>query len=223
MTQTTARIRHGGKHFEVLVDMDKALEFRKTGSPKDFLEIDTVFLDSKKGMHASSSDLMEAFQTNDVQAVAERIVKHGEVLVTQEHRDEEKERKFKQIVDYFVTNAINPQNGNPYTAETIKNALNQIHLNLKNVPVENQAQEIIPELTRIIPVKIQTKRYELTIPAAYTGHAYGVVSPYKEHENWLDNGDLKIKVSIPAGAIMGFFDAINSKTHGSVLSEEIKE
>ena len=50
MTQTTARITKAGKHFEIMVDMEAALAYKKgEGTAVDFLEIDKIFSDSKKG------------------------------------------------------------------------------------------------------------------------------------------------------------------------------
>ena len=221
---TIARLKQGKKNFEIIVDLDKALEFKKgTNQSLDFLEADKVFTDSKKGMAASTSDLQEAFGTEDTNIIAEKIVKKGEVLVSQEHRDEEKEKRFKQVVDFLVTNSINPQTGNPYTPETIKNALEQAHVNIKNISIENQVNEIIPEISKIIPIKIQTKKYEVNIPAMHTGVTYGLINQYKEKENWLPNGDLNIVINLPAGLVFNIFDKLNSMTHGSVLTEEIKE
>jgi len=57
----------------------------------------------------------------------------------------------------------------------------------------------------------------------HTGKAYGIVAPYMEKENWLNNGDLEIVVAVPAGMIMDFYDKLNSVTHGSAMSEEMKE
>lgn len=221
---TIARIRQGKKHFEIIVDLDKALDFKKgTSSSPDFLEVEKVFTDSKRGMVASGSDLKEAFRTEEINDIAEKIVKNGEVVLKQEHREEEKDKKFKQIVDFLVTNSINPQTGNPYTAETIKNVLEQAHVNVKNIPVENQINEIIPEISKIIPIKIEMKKIKLTIPAVYTGKVYGLINQYKEEENWLSNGSSEVIVNIPSGMIMDFYDKLNSATQGSVLSEEIKE
>jgi len=99
MTQTTARIKQSGKHFEIVVDLDKALNFKKGGGSVDFLEADTIFTDSKKGFVASNKDLEEAFKTDDVNSISEKIVKSGEILLTQEHRNEERDNKVKQVVD----------------------------------------------------------------------------------------------------------------------------
>ncbi len=225
MVQTTARMNKAGKHFEILVDLDRALDFKKNsqGSANDFLEIDKIFSDSRKGHAASGSDMQASFGTEDVQAVAENIVKNGEVLLTQEHRDEERENKIKQVVDFLTTNSINPQTGNPHTSERIRNALEEAHVLIKNTPIESQINEIVAEISKVLPIKIATKKVKLTIPAVHTGKTYGLINQYKETENWLSNGDLEVIINVPAGLIMDFYDKINSATQGSVLTEEVKE
>ncbi|MBU1129629.1 MAG: ribosome assembly factor SBDS [Nanoarchaeota archaeon] len=223
MPNTIARIKKIGKHFEILVDLDGALKFKK--GETSFLEVEggRIFSDSKKGEVASNSDLESAFSTTDIQKIAEKIVKDGEVLVTQEHRDEEKEKKFKQVVDFLVTNSMDPQTGNPHTSERIKNALEQAHVNIKNGSIDSQIKEIVEQISSILPIKIKTKKVKITIPAIQTGKAYGVVSQYKETENWLNDGSLEIVVSVPSGLIMDFYDRLNSVTHGSAVTEDVGE
>ena len=109
MPSTIARIRHGGKHFEVRVDLDQALKFKKGEISSVEAETDKVFTDIKKGFVASQSELEEAFGTNDVNEVVKKIVKSGEVQTTQDYRDAEQEKKFKQIVDFLVVNSVDPQ------------------------------------------------------------------------------------------------------------------
>lgn len=223
MTNTIARIKQAGKHFEIMVDLDAALKFKKGESSDTGAESDKIFTDAKKGNVASSSDLKECFGTEDVQEIIEKIIKNGEVLVTQEHRDEEKDKKIKQVVDFLVNNAVDPQTGNPHTAERIKSALEQAHVNIKNAPVESQIKEILEEISKVIPIKIETKKIKMTIPAIHTGKVYGVINQYKETENWLDDGSLEVVVNVPAGIIMDFYDKLNSATHGSAVTEEINE
>jgi ribosome maturation protein SDO1 len=221
---TIARLNQGKKHFEIIVDLDKALNFKKgDASASDFLEADRIFTDSKRGENASTSDLKEAFGTEDVKIVSEKIVKSGEVQVTQEHRDEEAEKRFKQVVDFLSTNAIDPQTGNPITPERIKSALGEAHVNIKKEKIESQIKDILDKLSQVIPIKIQTKKVKLTIPAIYSGQVYGLVNEYKEDEKWLDDGSSEVVVNIPSGIIMDFYDKLNSITHGSVLTEDIKE
>ncbi len=224
MADTTARLKRTGKNFEILVDLDEALAFKKGQGSTTGAESDRIFKDLKKGMVASQEDLKEAFGTTDSDEIIKRIVKEGEILTTQEYRDEEREKKEKQVVDFLVVNAIDPKTGNPHTAERIKNALEQAHVNIKNnVPVENQISDILQELTKIIPISVKMKKIRVTIPAMHTGRAYGVINPYKANEEWEADGSLKAVLNIPAGMVMGFYDKLNSVTHGSALTEEVKE
>ena len=133
------------------------------------------------------------------------------------------EKKFKQVIDFLSNNSIDPQTGIQISAERIKSALEQAHVNIKNNPIESQITEIVREISKIIPIKIETKKIKLTISAVYTGKVYGLINQYKEEENWLSNGNSEVIVNIPSGMIMNFYDKLNSATQGSVLSEEIKE
>jgi ribosome maturation protein SDO1 len=224
MGSTIARIKKAGKHFEILVDMDAALAFKKgEGNVADFLETDKIFSDSKKGESAPSADVKESFGSEDIEQIAGTIVKEGEILVSQEHRSEEQEQKIKQVVDFLSRNAIDPQTGNPITTERIKNALNESHINIKNTTVESQINDILLGIGKIIPIKIETKKVKIKIPAAQTGQAYGVINQYKDKEDWLDDGSLEVVVNVPAGMIMDFYDKLNDVTHGSALTEEITE
>ncbi|GIU68639.1 MAG: rRNA metabolism protein [Candidatus Pacearchaeota archaeon] len=224
MTQTIARIKQHGKNFEIIVDLEKALRFKKGQSNLvDFLEIEKVFTDSKKGFTASSKDLKDSFGTENINEIASKIVKTGEILLTKEYRDEEREKKIKQIIDFLSRNAIDPRTGNPHTAERIKTALEQAHINIKNTPIENQIKDIVTELEKVLPIKFETKKVRVTIPSIYTAKVYGLINQYKQNESWLENGDLEAVLSIPSGLIIDFYEKLNSVTHGSALTQEIKE
>jgi len=223
MTNVTARIKKAGKHFEILVDLDDAMKFKRGESNFIQAETEIIFRDLKKGDKAPSVDLEEAFGTLDVNEIVRKIVKEGEVLTTQDFRDEEHEKRIKQVVDFLSRNAVDPKSGNPITPERIKNSLEQAHVNIKNVPIENQVNDILDALTKVIPIKLDTRKVKVTIPAMHTGRAYGVVAGYKVSENWLNDGSLEVIVKVPAGIIMDFYDKLNAVTHGSALTEEIKE
>jgi len=75
-------------------------------------------------------------------------------------------------------------------------------------------QEIIQEISKILPISVETKKVKITIPAVHTGKVYGLVAQYKEDESWLSNGDLEMTLSIPAGIIMDFYDKLKSLTRG---------
>lgn len=225
MTDIIARIKIKGKNYEVLVDIDKALQL-KQGKPvsiENVLSIDKIFYDSKKGLNVSDKDLEEAFGTSDISKVAEKIIKQGEIQIPKEYRDKERESKKKQIVDFLARHAIDPRTDKPHTAERISAAIDESGINVDNRPIEQQITKIIEKVREILPLKIQTKKLKLRIPAEHTGRVYGLLSEHKESENWLANGDLECVVNIPVGLQDDFYDKLNAVTHGSAISQEIKE
>jgi ribosome maturation protein SDO1 len=224
MKNTTARIVKGGKRFEILVDEAEAIKFRKGEPGSSFnaaVLTDAVFYNLKSGEHASADDMEVKFGTNEFEAVCTKIIKEGEVVRTTESRKEDQNKQYKQVVDFLVKNAVSPE-GRPYPENTIMKALSEAHVNVKNKPVESQITEIMDQLSKILPIKIETKKVKLIIPAQHTGKAYGTAKEFMKEENWMNNGDLEAIVEVPAGLIMDFYDKINDATSGSVLSEELK-
>ena len=102
MPNVEARITVKGKHFEISVDLDEALKVKSADSNANInaaLQSPNIFTDLKKGNVASESDLKSAFDTTDVSEIAKQIIVKGEVQKTQEFRDEEREKKIKQVTD----------------------------------------------------------------------------------------------------------------------------
>ena len=164
---------------------------------------------------------MEAFGTTDFRQIATRIIQKGEVQKTQEFRDAEKEAKIKQVINLIIRNAVD-QNGRPYTEERIKRAIEEVHYSFDNKPAEQQMPSLIEKLKTVIPIKIETKKIKLTIPAQYTGQVYGLLKDFKESEEWLANGSLQVIMNIPSGLQIDFYEKLNNITHGTVQSQEIK-
>ncbi len=220
----TARIKIKGKQFEILIDLDSALRFRKTGqgSIENILAVDAVFSDIKKGLHVSSSDLKSAFGSEDVRAVAAEIIRHGEIQLPAEYRREEREAKYKQIVDFLARNCIDPRTGNPHTPARIEAALHEIHINIDDRAVTEQVPAILKELQVQLPIRIETKRLRIKVPAVYTGNVYGLLHGIKDTEEWLSDGSLLCVVSLPAGMQSEFYDKLNKITHGAAMTEEVK-
>jgi ribosome maturation protein SDO1 len=225
MTDVIARIKIKGKNYEVLVDVDKALKMKKGANIgiNEVLSMDGVFYDSKKGLHVSNSDLQQAFATSDELAAAEKIIKQGEIQVPQEYKNKERDDKKKQIIDFLSRNAIDPRTNSPHTVERISSAIEEAGINIENKPIEGQITKIVEKIKTIIPIKIQTKRLKIRIPAEHTGRAYGIITEYKESEKWLSNGELETIINLPVGLQEGFYDKLNSITHGSAITQEIKE
>lgn len=224
MTNVTAKIKIKGKNFEVLVDVDKALAFRKNqASVSEALISDNIFKNIKSGEHASESDLKGIFGTEEVNIVAEKIIKSGEIQIPSDYKNKEREDKVKQAVDFISKNAVDPKTGNPYTPKRIEESISQAGINIENRPIEEQMSRILEKLKVILPIKIETKKLSVKVPAIHTGRVYGLLKEYKEREEWLNNGDLIATINIPVGMQMDFYDKLNSITHGSAIVQEIKQ
>ncbi len=225
MTDVEARLRVKGKEFEILVDVDKALELKKGGNVliEDVLVTNEIFYDLKKGLRCSSQDLKEAFGTDDVKEVAEKIIKSGEIVLPSDYKKKEQETKIKQVIDFLMRNAVDPATNKPLTEKRIEEGIKMAGINIDNKPIERQIPQIISKLKEVLPLKIESKKLKITVPAIHTGKAYGLLQEYKEKEEWLENGDLLCVVVIPSGFQMEFYDKLNAITHGSAIVEEIKE
>ncbi|NPE26981.1 ribosome assembly factor SBDS [Methanococcoides sp. SA1] len=224
MANTTARIKKGGKHYEVLVDLEEAIKLRKNEAGASINAAvlgDAIFHNLKSGERCSMDDLENEFGSSVFEVVAEKIIKSGEVVRTEESMNKDRDLKYKQVVDFLVRNAVSPE-GRPYTPDRIMKALKEAHVNVKNKPVESQVSEILDQLGKVLAISVEKKKVKLLIPAIHSGKAYGIVKEFKVSEDWKNNGDVEVVVEVPSGLIMDFYDRINSATQGSVMSEEIK-
>ncbi|MFH1307396.1 MAG: ribosome assembly factor SBDS [archaeon] len=224
MAEVEARYRVQGKEFQILVDFDKALKYKKgeNVSVGEVVLTDEIFYDIKKGLKASNSDLEKTFGSSDIIKVEEKIIKNGSIQVPADHRDKEKEQKLKQIVEFLIKNAVDPRTAMPHTPTRIEDAIKQSGINIDNRPVEEQISKIIEKIREILPVKIETKKLRIKIPAVHTGKIYSLIKEYKEKEDWMGNGDLICVINLPIGMQMDFYDKLNAVTHGSSIVEEIK-
>jgi len=230
MPNVTAKIKKKGKEFEILVDLDKAIGFRKqklegnAASLRDILAINEIFTDQKKGLKASSTELKDAFGTEDKLKAAGIIINDGEVQLTQEYRDKMRELKIKQIVEFLARNCMDPRTQAPYTPQRIEQAIKQAGAKIDDRSVDDQIPGIIKDIEKIIPIKIAVKKIELIVMPQYTGQIYNLIKTFKkDKEDWLNDGSLRCIIQIPAGMQLEFYDKLNAVTHGSAITKEIKE
>ena len=223
MVIVTAKLKVKSKTFEVSVDFDEALKVQKgTGDITRALNSGNIFYNAREGSLASQKDMIEAFQTSDMYEVAKTIITRGELQKPQEFRDAERENKIKQVVGMILRNAVD-QHGRPYTEERIKRAIQEVHWSFDNRPAERQMPELLEKLKTVIPIRVEVKRVKITIPARFSGQVYGLLKDYKESEEWMPNGNLKVTLNIPSGMLVDFYEKVNHITHGAAHSEELQE
>jgi ribosome maturation protein SDO1 len=225
MVDTVARLKSGKLTFETMVDLDNAMKLRRGDKIiiADVIRDNFIYTDLKKGMKAGSNELSNSFGTTDMSVIVEKIVKKGEIEVTKEFRDEALENKRKQIIDFLSRNAVDVRTGRPFTPDMIDSSLKQAGAKIENQPIDRQLKNIIESLKKVIPIKIETKKIKIKIPAHLTGSTYGIIQEYKEKEDWLSDGSLEVILNIPVGLQTDFYDKLNSITHGSAITQEIKE
>jgi ribosome maturation protein SDO1 len=222
-----ARIKKEGKTFEILVDCDNALLFRKGAieSLENVLATKQIYSDVKQGERASEADIKHVFKTENVEEVAKLIIKKGEIQLTTEHKNKLRDEKVKRIANFIHRNAINPTTGTPHPIARIEMVMSEAKVNIDPfADTESQAQMVIEKMRPLLPLKIEVRKIEIVIPGQYTGNAYGVIKKSGKmlQEDWLSDGNLKILLEIPAGAQEELENKINSLTKGSA-SLEIKE
>jgi len=222
-----ARYEKKGKHFEILVD-PKAVEMVIEGKEiniLDYLAIDIIFKDARKGDKASEEALQEIFGTTDVAEISIRIIKEGDFQLTTKQRKEMQEKKKRAIVDYIARSAMDPHTKLPHPRDRIERAIEEagVHIDAFK-PVEEQIKKIIAAIRPILPISIENVKVEVKIPAQYAGRAYGEIINMAKmlKEEWLPDGSFKCVVEIPAGMQTQFYDKLNAMTKGEVVTRLLK-
>ena len=92
-----AKLKIREKHFEILVDCEKALAFKsgKSTDIDDVLATTNIFSNVKKGEHAA--DLIKYFGTEDVYAISKKIIREGEIQLTSEYKSKLMDEKKKRM------------------------------------------------------------------------------------------------------------------------------
>ncbi len=220
-----ARLKKAGMLFEINVDPDLAMKFKK-GEDVDIREVlkaEQIFSDAKKGELASEDKLTDVFHTKDTLKIAEIIIKDGEIQLTSEFRSEQREKKKKKIIGLVHKNGIDPSTKLPHPLTRIENAFQEAKIKIdEHKSAEEQFDKIASELKAVLPLSFEKAKLTVTISPSFAPKAYPVVQKYGKFlkENWNSDGSWTVVLEIPAGLKPEFIDKLNSFTHGEVKIEE---
>ena len=221
-----ARLDRSGRHFEVLVDCDRALDFKKglNIALDEVLATREIYHNVKKGEKASEMDIKAAFETDDIDEVITLILRKGEVQLTSKHREAEMEEKRKKLIEIIHQNAVDSKTGYPHPLVRIETALKDSKFRLNEIKsAEDQVENALDALREILPIKFERKQVEIKVPASAAGQAKGIVHKHKvTKEEWLNDGSYFAVVEIPSGILDEFFDVLNKISHGQVESKILK-
>jgi ribosome maturation protein SDO1 len=222
-----ARLESHGSSFEILVDPDLALDFRKGKEidVTDILASEEIFKDSKKGDRASLEHLKEVLGVDNILDAAKIIIRKGELQLTTQQRKKIHEDRKKQVITIIAKNAINPQTGLPHPPSRIEMAMEEAKVRVELLrPAEEQVPGVLKALRPLIPIKFEKKEVAVKIPAHYAGKAVSLVKSYGDvkREEWQKDGSWICVLDLPAGVVEEFFDKLNQITHGDVETKILK-
>ncbi len=214
-----ARLETKGMKFEILVDPDKAADFKK-GEAIDIRDVLTgyvIFEDAHRGKKAPEENLKAAFETDDVFTIASLIIKNGEVQLTAEQRKRMVEEKKKRIVYILARNSINPQTGLPHPPARIEAAMEEAKVSINPFrDEEEQAKEIVEVLKPILPIRMEITKIAVKVPPPYSAKAYSAVERFGRisKDEWGSDGSWIGVIEIPAGLRVEFIERVNEFTKG---------
>ncbi len=218
-----AKLKRNNQIFEILVDCELALKL-KHGENIDInnvLAVRNIFKDAKKGEVAPH--LYDAFKTDNIEEIAKKIIKEGNVQLTAEYKRKLIEKKENEIIAKITESAMDPKTKLPIPQQRIKLALEQIHTSIDPFkPAEEQMKDVIERLRPILPLSFEKRKFNIIIPAQYSSASYGILKKYGKitKENWLGSGALQAEVEMPAKMAEDFIDELNKRTRGDVQIDE---
>lgn len=223
-----ARYEYKGHRFEVLVDPDGVDKIRKDPDKvnvSEYLVVDEIFKDARKGERVGEELLREVFGTTDPIEVAKQIILRGEVQLTTEQRRKMLEERRKQIVAIIARNAINPQTRTPHPPQRIERAMEEAKVHIDPLKsAEEQVPMVLKAIKRLIPIKFEKIKIAVKLSAEDYGRVYGELTKMGviTREEWQPDGSWIGIVEIPAGIQGDFLGMLNKKTHGRVQTRFIE-
>ena len=222
------RLKKAGMKFEILVDPDKALEFKKGKSFKleEILAYPGIYHDVIRGDAIPEEELQNNFGTKNVLQVAKKIIEEGELQYTTEQRRRLVEEKRKEIADIISKRGINPQTNTVHPPQRILNAMDKLGVHIDPfIEAELQVNKIVESIKTLLPIKFQRIIVQIIIPPQFSGKIYSVLKRTvgKFDEKWLNNGSLQVTLDIPAGLQEDVFKKIGDITKGNFQSNIIKK
>jgi len=222
-----SRLKMGGKKFEILVDPNKSLEFKKGEKINldEILAYPGIYHDVRRGNAIPENELQRNFGTTDVYKIAKRILLEGELQFTTEQRREFVKKKTKEIADIISRRGINPQTNTPHPPQRILNAMEKASVYVDPlIDADLQVNKMVEALKPLLPIKFQKVVLRITIPPQFSGKAYSVLKRTvgKFDEKWLNDGSLQLTIEIPVGVQDELFKSVGDLTKGNFRSEFVK-
>jgi len=221
-------------HIHQLKDKEESSDFT-IDQLKQMSEIDInaifegliVFEDAKRGKVHAVNDLETVFGTTDAIDIAYQMLfdRETEWNWTKKQRDENFEKKKRQIIAIIAKNCINPQTKKPHPPQRIEKAITEAKYNVDILKsAEEQVKDVISAISAIIPIRMENVELAVKIPTSYAAKSYNVVERYGKikQDEWQNDGSWVGIVELPAGMEAEFLEKINRMTSGRVQIKILK-
>ncbi|MCF7872269.1 ribosome assembly factor SBDS [Candidatus Woesearchaeota archaeon] len=213
-----------GNNFEIAVDPDLAINYKNKKNKtrediEELLRAEKIFSDTKKGLEASETELIQAFGTTEIHKIVQKMLEEGDIQLTNEYREHLRQEKRKKIINLIHRQAIDPKTGIPHPQTRIENAMNEAKIKIDEFKkAEDQIQDILHKLKPIIPIKIDQKIFLIQLQVQHASKLINTLKNYGKilKETWSADGSYNCELKIPAGLQEELMDELNNKTHGTV-------
>ena len=215
-----ARLESHGETFEILLDpaVMNQLKLGKDINLTEFLAVEDVFKNSRKGTRPAEDKIKEVFGTDDISEIAKKIIEKGEVQITAEQRKEMLEAKRHQVVTYIAANAINPQTKLPHPYTRIELALDEVKFHVDPFkPLDKEIDEAMKLLRPVLPIRFEKSRIAIKLNGADYGRCFDDMIHYGiiEREEWAADGSWIGLMELPAGMVPELTEKLKNKTKGT--------
>lgn len=222
-----ARLNSHGEKFEILVDPDLALVFKKGDAVNfnDLIAFDKIFKDAGSAEEQSETAINKAFGSTDIVECVKKILLQGEVQLTTEQRKRMREQRHREVVSIISRNAINPQTQSPHPPQRIENALVEAKIHIDELKsAEEQIPKILQEIRKLIPISMEKLKLAVKVSAEFSGKATSILHKYGvQKEEWQKDGSIIAVVELPAGIKTELFAELNHLTKGNFESKVLEK
>ena len=224
---TVVRLSVSGEKFEIFVNPDHALKYKK-GESHEYekaIAFDEIYADANKGIRIPDEKLKKYLKTDNVQEALKIILDKGELLLNTQQRKQKIEEKRKKIITLIAGNYVDPKTKIPHPPQRIEQALLEARVNIDPIKnTEEQVKGIIEELRKVIPMKSEISKLKIVIPAQYAPQSIGILKKFGtiESEEWQNDGSLSTVIVLSPGSKITLIEKLNSLTKGNIIADSIE-
>ncbi|KAI0564720.1 Ribosome maturation protein SBDS [Gracilaria domingensis] len=226
------RLKRKGKRFELACYKNKVVSWRQ-GNEKDLddvLQTTSIFSNVSKGILAKNKDLKDAFKTDNAQEIVLEILRKGELQVSERERQYHADNLFNEIAATVSEKCVDPNTNRPFSVGVIERAMKDTlhYAVLPNKSAKVQAQAVIKELQKHMPISRAQMRLQISIPISRAKVVKEKLNPHVntwEQEEW--EPDYEGTILIDPGSFRIIDDVLREETRGQgtfdVLSMAVVE